>query len=153
MFDLRKRVLAAVAEYAREDRLTQAKHEGARLIQRLGEGDAEKAAQAFRTSFDKAKEMIGEDVGYDLEIREMPPILEDHDGEIEPHEIAGETVEVARSVNKTGFGQRESSLYPIVAHPSGYRVCTCPAQKYYIVCPHTLARVIERNWPEAPLPA
>lgn len=152
MFDLRKELLAMVAENAREDQLHRARNEGARRILTRGEGNVEKAAKAFKTSFDKAKEIVEKGGDHDLEIEEMPAILEDHDGEIQPGEIDGKAVELIRSIDQSGFGEPQTSLYPVVDHPSGYRVCTCPSQKYYVLCPHTLARVIERNWPEAPLP-
>lgn len=147
MFDLRKDVLAAVAEKAREGDLVGAKHEAKRLILRRATKNPSKNANAFETSFEKARDMVTEGGDYDLEIEDMPPILDGHDAEIDPStEIEGEPIEVITSSEKTGFGEPDTSTYPVVAHPSGFRICTCGAQKYYIICPHTLARVLERNW-------
>lgn len=160
MFDLRKIVLATVAENVRNDDLVAAKHDAARLIRNQADGDAsdrQQAAKAFKTSFDRARETIEEGGDYDLDIDTFPSdgILHDHDAEIDPTtDIEGDVVEVLTSIKTEGWGQPEKNIYPVVEHqPSGYRVCTCPAQKYYIVCPHTLARIIERNWQAAPVPA
>jgi hypothetical protein len=151
MFDLRKDVLALVAMHVRDGDFVLAKHAAKREILRRAEGDASKAADAFGTSFDKAKEMVQEGGNHAIHIDAMPSILPDHDAEINPNtEIDGDVVEVVTSVDTSSF--RESkSVYPVVDHPSGFRVCTCGAQKYYITCPHTLARVIEMNWSEAPV--
>lgn len=152
MFDLRKTVLALVAEHAREDTLSEAKFDGKRLIRRYAESNASKAASAFATAFENAMEMVREDTKLEIEIEDASQrILADHDGEIAPSEIEGEVTELIRSIDKTNFTTEESE-YPVVQHSSGFRVCTCPAQKYYIVCKHTLARVIERNRREVPAP-
>lgn len=159
MFDLRKAVLSTVAEHVRENDFVSAKHNAARLIERRAQGDASdrrQAAEAFKTSFDRARETIDDGGDYDLDIDPFPAdgILVDHDAEIDPTtEIDGDVVEVVTSIKDEGWGQTEETVYPVVDHPSGFRICTCGAQKYYIVGPHTLARVIERNWKDAPMPA
>lgn len=156
MFDLRKRLLAGIAECVREGDFHKAKTEAKHIIRLNAEGNGEavdKQVKAFATSFDKARELVEEGGDTNLEIADMPPILEDHDGEIEGDEIVGDAVELVRSVDRSGFGDPETSLYPVVDHPSGYRVCTCPSQKYHLVCKHTLARIIERDWEDAPVPA
>lgn len=100
-------------------------------------------AQEFGTSFENAVSVVTGNA--EMEIEEMPPLLEDHDGEIQPTEIDGESVEVIRTGNS-----QNPSTYPVVQHDSGYRICTCPSQKYHLVCKHTLARIIERNWMGTP---
>lgn len=153
MGELRKDVLATVAEYARQDDLTTAKHRAKGMISRRADENPVKAAKAFETSFERAVETVKDGGDYDIEIEVMPPILNDHDAEIDPTaEIDGDPVEVITSTKTDGW-TAETSTYPIIDHQSsGFRICTCAAQKYYIVCPHTLSRVIERNWPNAPLP-
>ena len=153
MFDLRKDVLACVAVNARDDDLIRGRSNAKQMILRRGEGDAAKAAKAFGTSFDKAVEMVKEGGDYDLEIESFPDdgILADHDAEINPTtEIEGDVAEIVTSTDNSSF-RSSTSVYPVIDHPSGFRVCTCGAQKYYITCPHTLARVLEMNWSEAPL--
>lgn len=157
MFDLRRRVLAGIAECARNDDIHSAKFDAARLIRTHAKGDAEKAAKAFKTSFDRALETVRGTSEYEIDIEEFPAdgilTADDHDAEIDPtREIDGDVAEIITSTKKEGWSEEET-VYPIVAHPSGFRVCTCGAQKYYIVCPHTLARVIERNWTKAAVPA
>ncbi len=160
MFGLRKQLLALVAECARDDDLRRAKREGASLIRRNANGDADqrrKAAKAFKSSFDRAVETVNDGGDYDLEIADFPSdgILtgDDHDAEIDPtREIDGSVAELITSIKRERFST-EKTTYPVIDHPSEFRICTCGAQKYYIVCPHTLARVIERNWANAPLPA
>jgi len=152
LFDLRRAVLDTVATHARNDDLDRAKDEAKRMIQLRGE-NPEKDASAFETSFDRALETVTDTAEYEIEIEEFPDdgILpaKYHDAAINPStEIDGDTVEILTSRKEDGL-----SVYPIVSHPSGFRVCTCPAQRYFIVCPHTLARVLERNWAQAPIPA
>jgi len=149
MFDLRKDVLATVADRARENDLATAKIEGKRLILNRAKGDSLKAAKAFETSFEKAVDMVSNSDDYELYHHEMPPILANHDAEIDPTtEIEGNVVEVVKSYDNTSFPPKES-IYPIISHPSGFQVCTCGAQKYYITCPHTLARTLQMNWADA----
>ncbi|ERJ05105.1 Zinc finger SWIM-type protein [Halorhabdus tiamatea SARL4B] len=152
MFSLRKDTLALVAKEVREGNLTKAKRKGKNEIETRSEGDAQENGKAFVSSFEKGVEMVEAGGDYEIEIADMPSILEEHDAEIDPNtEINGEAAGVIRSHDHSGFGEAETSTYPVVHHESGFRVCTCAAQKYYIVCPHTLARVIERNWADAPV--
>ena len=155
MFQLRKDVLATVAEHARNDELWKAKIEAKRMIRRRADsGNPTKVAKAFATSFKKARAFIEKGGNTELNIKgARNRILTDHDSGIDPStDIEGDVVELIESVDDSGWGEPDVSEYPVVAHPSGYRVCTCPSQQYHIVCKHTLARVIERNWPNAPLP-
>lgn len=92
----------------------------------------------FGTIFENAVEIVTGKKEINIE----DAILNDHDGEIEPSEIDGESVEVVKSYS--------GNQYPVVQHPSGYRICTCPSQKYQLVCKHTVARILERNWRGTP---
>lgn len=161
MFDLRKAVLDTVATHARDDDLDAAKREAKRLIKLRAKPTENttpaEAASAFGTSFDRAVDTVTGDGDYAIDIEDFPPdgVLRNkyHDGVINPAtEIDGDVVEILTSRKGSGRDE-EITVYPVVAHPSGFRICTCPAQRYGIVCPHTLARVIERNWTRAPVPA
>lgn len=153
MSALRKDVLGIVADHVRDGDFAGAKHAAAREIRRHSPENPEQDAKAFRTSFDKAKTMVEDGGRYDIDIDPMPALLPDHDAELTPGlEINGEVTEVVTSYDHSGFGDPDTSVYPVVDHGSGFRVCTCGAQKYYTACPHTLARVVERNWADAPLP-
>lgn len=153
MFPLRRDVLAMVAECARNDELWHAKTKGKRMIRRRANSEnPSKVAKAFATSLENARDIVHERGDHDIVIEDMPPILDDHDGEIQPSEIQGDAVEVIRSIDTSGYGRAETTVYPVYRHdPSGWRVCSCPSQKYHIVCKHTLARVVERNLPLDPI--
>lgn len=150
LHDLREDILRMTAEGARGCETTYELRELKFQIQKYirrnvtnSKKSPTEVAQEFGTSFENAVSNVTGNSN--MEIEEMPPLLEDHDGEIEPTEIDGESVEVI----KTGSG-RDSSTYPVVRHSSGYRICTCPSQKYHLMCKHTLARIIERNWMGTP---
>jgi len=149
MFDLRENLLAAVAKQVREGEPRLAEQDGKRMILRNATKNNSQNAKAFQTAFENAQELITDGGDTELKVEEAPALLrdDDHDGVIEGHQIDGRVVELIRSIDRSGWGESEETVYPVVAHDSGHRVCTCPSQKYHIVCKHTLARVIERNEP------
>jgi hypothetical protein len=150
LHDLREDILRKTAEGARccesQYELREVKFEIQKQIRRKvtdTKKSPSEVAQEFGTSFENGIDIVtGESK---MEIEDMPPLLEDHDGAIKPSEIDGESIEVIHT--RTGS---ESTEYPVVNHSSGYRICTCPSQKYHLVCKHTLARIIERNWKGTP---
>jgi hypothetical protein len=149
MFALRRDLLAMVAEKVREGQPEVAKQKGKTMVLRRSSKHNSRNAEAFETAFENAQDMIAAGGNVELEIEAAPPVLrdEDHDGVIVGSEIDGRVTEIIRSIDNSGWGGSEESIYPVVAHDSGYRVCLCPAQKNFIICKHTLARVIERNKP------
>jgi hypothetical protein len=149
MFDLRRELLAMVAAEIRDGNPRVAKRKGARMVRQRSEWNGDRNADAFETAFERARELISDDGDTDIEIEDAPSIIRDgdHDGVIQGPEIDGDVAELIHSIDRSGFGDPETTTYPVVDHASGYRVCTCPAQKNFIVCKHTLARVIERNQP------
>lgn len=108
--------------------------------------DMSQVLKTFGTSFENAKEMVftnRENMRFEREFQQIMR-YEDHDGEIRPEEIDGNISSmIIRNKNKE---TKETKKYPIVEHSSGHRVCTCPSQKYNIVCKHTIARYIIRNF-------
>jgi len=149
MFDLRRALLAKVAQEIRNGNPRQAKREGKRLVLARSTRNNSRNAKAFATAFENARDLIADDGDVDLEIESAPPVVrfEAHDGAIKGHQIDGPVTELIRSIDRSGWGDPEESVYPVIDHESGYRVCSCPAQKNFIVCKHTLARIIERNQP------
>lgn len=147
MHSLRREILQQLADGSRNcssrHELNSLKHQLQRYIRRNCEPKQKsrsEVASEFGTIFDNAVDIV---TGRkEIAIEDMPAILDDHDGAIESSEIDGDAVEVIESYS--------SNMYPVVQHPSGFRVCTCPSQKYQLVCKHTVARIIERNWRGTP---
>lgn len=151
MDSLRRDVLAIVAVEIRKGSPQEAKIQGKREIKTRSMTNAREHARAFVSAFDRALKMLEKGGDY-IEVLDTPPIVEDHDAEIDPEtEIHGEIVGTIRAHHRSG--ERETKTYPVVQEEkSGFRVCTCGEQKEHTVCEHTLARVIERNWGDAPVP-
>lgn len=149
MHEARQVIFNKIAEVAREcDTVTDLKLKRMylkRIVRRTvkpKKKSSVKVAEEFETSFKNAIDIVrGKEI---MEIQECSGILTDHDGEIAPSEIEGSFREIITT--KDGS---ETKIYPVVEYDAegegNYRICTCPAQKYQLICKHTIARIIERN--------
>lgn len=99
-------------------------------------------ASEFGTCYDNALEYVFGDEH--IEIERVSGIISDHDGSIDKSDTDGSTSCIIKSPS--------GSKYPIyeVSTPKAtvenYRICSCPSQKYHLLCKHTIARLIERNY-------
>lgn len=148
MHDVRKNILKIIAENCREGNTKNAKFDCCDLIRRSPKvTNKRKTLKHFRTSYDKALDIVQGNDKDRIRIEEPWGLIK-NDGAIDSSEVNGELESVVISIKEKKFGKEEKSVYPVYLHESGYSVCSCPSQKFSLVCKHTLARVIERNWPE-----
>lgn len=95
----------------------------------------------FFTSFRSAEKIVFDRSSRSMHIRDATEIPDDHDGEILPSMCDGQVIGVISSERPGRDSPNEYPVYEI----DGYRICSCGGQRYRLLGPHTIARIIERN--------
>ncbi len=150
MFDLRKKLLQSISceirNISSKAELFDIKWDMSDLIEKEikpKKNPPETVSKRFRSSFEVACEIVLEDTPRRILPVKICEIPDQHDGEIEPIHIDGYPIELILSYKPDNGGI--INRYPVYHHSSDYRVCSCPAQRYNMLCPHTISRLIDRN--------